>query len=89
VIVRPHQLVVCVNDMKHDAVVFFELCVGRDDELVGDVDRAAERCAIAADADRRRGNRRGRWLAAAAGGKRHRRDDESRRSSAEGFMAHV
>ena len=41
VIVGPHQLFVGVDDVDHDAVVLVERRVVGDDELVGDLERAA------------------------------------------------
>jgi hypothetical protein len=68
-IVGPHQLAVRIHDADEDGIVLLERRrVGRDDELVRDVDRAAERHLVARDRERRRRHARLRRLVAPAAG---------------------
>ena len=70
VIVRPDQLFVRVDEVHHDAIVFGELRIVGDDELVGDVEWTAGRRPVVAQRDARRRKRRKRrsFLAAADDG---------------------
>jgi hypothetical protein len=71
-----------VDDVDHDAKVFGELGVVGDDELVGDVDRAAERGLVVVQRHAGRGHRRrGRFFLAASGqtcGDEHKRGKAER-----------
>jgi hypothetical protein len=69
VVVGPHPFVVSVEEVHEHPVVLVESGgVGGDLELVGHLDRAAERRTRTREADRGRGHGRTRRLAAAAGG---------------------
>src|SRR6516164_1967987 len=59
VVVGPNHLFVGVYDVEHHAIVFVELCVARYDELVRNIERAAERGPVVVDCDARRGDGRG------------------------------
>jgi len=76
VIERKDEFVVGVHDVDHHAVIFGEARVVGDHELIGDVDRAAERRSVMAQCDgRRRDRRRGRFFFAARGSTaRHERE---------------
>ena len=48
-IVGPDQLIVGIDDVKHDDEVFVEPRIRGGDEFVGDVDGTAERGSVAAE----------------------------------------
>src|SRR5438093_383438 len=76
VIERENQLLVRVDDVDHDPIVLGELCVVRDDKLVVEVDRAAERRLVVAEREAGGRDRRRRWFFPLAGGQDTRRGDE-------------